>query len=561
MVRQTQAVVPGKVFSVYRLLDFPRAVEKLKQSGYVPRRVNEKFSGVTLLTFNLLKPGKPDWYRLLATVAVAESEITNLETLSPAFALFVECDSATYVTCAGSASKILQSFIDSDFGLEVAPKLIRKKRIKVDRAKMPTGPYEELQATHRDSYELSSRTGVSARITNEILGRAEKTDIELLTGIKLTNKRGVIVHAGAGIEIRRKLTFEELLSLVRAIDKEFPSHPDHFKITDGMERVATADQPRLWQELLRILQQAYADFLLESFEEESVGLSLPKSTDLLDLHHFVVTFRKPVRSDAPFDLFTVFECLRSVGLKYFTDSTLNTVRISCYTQTGDPIEEDLPLRSFLAAFIGVGSKDYALINAKWYLVDSDYVAWVKEQVSEMVEAAEELSREWVEVWGRSGGKLVAEDDWIGAVGDKDGVHVLHRDHIHLDGQNAGELCDILHLVNSKGYLHFVKRGLGVQVRELCSQAKVAMFQLRRRNDYIKEALCKLSSRGLMVGTEELRSFVPVLSVCDYKHGRAHLPLLQRLTFLAQLELAETRRNLGEQGFHNVVIHEIPSADT
>lgn len=548
----------GSRFQIYLVGDAEASRRYLNAGNYRQINLKAECRDLTLYVHSGDKP--PRWKDTLREILLDQNALNPLSNRTHSFVLYVSIGASTYAVCGGNGSLAIQKYTQSDFGLDIVARLIEPSRIRLKRQRGLTGEVAQVEEAYKGAYNFEIDPRNWGRITKELLGEASKIDMQAALGIEFDGRHRLKLHGKSGFAVNRSMTLEKLRLLIQAIERVREIEPK-IRVLKGFKEVGSkADRQRLDRHLLQELQRQFAEFRAhpEEWAEGRIGISHPDMRDFLRCASFWITLGDIEVEHDDLELADLFTFLQDQEKEDVLESYLTRVQLSGEDEEGGTIFPDTPLRRMINAELEIGGERFLAMDGKWYRIGGDFVADVDRKLEQILaESQANYNVAALPRWGTENGKLKTEDFYIDNTCNGLDRIKFHRNHVVLDGPDRGELCDILDITNGRSKFLFLKKGSGIQLRELCSQARESTLLYLHDARFIQKAAEKIREQ-LAVPPGDVRTPIVVMLFSDHILNRGATHLKDRLGTMVKVELVDTYRFLRSQAeAKEVAICEIP----
>ena len=232
-------------FGIYRILDSEKCNENLTKK-YTPLKVKD---GITGNLFVNKESDSPAWKEFVTDLSSTNTH--NMTNTRWSFVFLYDVDANSYAFTGGSGHHEIKEFVDQTFGMELACRLIFPDTVKLIKQKSLVGELQQESKIYRE-YNYNFDVTNWQKITSNLVGEADKTDLEELFG-KAVDSNRLVVEGGSFIKLKHALSMTELdkvLKRVSALMKK-PPRLDLFK---GFSPIHKENSKHLRKILLRELR-------------------------------------------------------------------------------------------------------------------------------------------------------------------------------------------------------------------------------------------------------------------------------------------------------------------
>jgi len=407
----------------------------------------------------------------------------NFDIIEFSFVLFIIHNSNIYCTVGGSGFSVIQTFIDTNFGIDFYQHFAKPEEdilLKVSTRgvasnisqKDNTYTYDQRISESLEYSEIPKRMKILVR---------EDLKKGIFSRYNLQSNK-TIMEVGSYFALRKKLNFGELKQLIKDIHNIRLDKSNYTQLT----LFSKIDDDNLTRELDNGLKEKIADDIilhntpqeLHRLKEGIIEVINPKKLEkFYECDQFKVRFRKTwskndrIVNDKS-DLY--FECTEHIfnSLNQITDKNEIKGKLYDLDVIGAVGEKNETFGNFYSHIVCERmylGKKYFRIDAKWYYLENKFLERINKDAINtyrLNELSENLLNGWQRGW---------EEEDYNQSHTQDNYFVLDkiiRDNI--------ELCDILIQKNKTLYFVHVKNGFTTQMRNLYIQ--VVLSAKRLNND-------------------------------------------------------------------------------
>lgn len=556
-------------FSIYKLVDQSNIVEdlttRLQTRGY-KQKYCEKPDSILFLNQGESKP--PTWRNFLSQVS-QDPDIFALTKKNPSFVLLHSIEGKHYAIAGGGGHLHINAFVEEDFGIDAICRILDPDRIKALTQGQFVGSIVQQEKIFRNFYDYNLDASNLSKLTKEIFGEINakmlKKVFKLTRRFEKTSKLSGKRCFWLGVSV----SYEELVSVITALHQinQLERKIDNYR---GYEQIKDKILlERLNEALSQELKMQYEEYCQnpDRHLDTRVHVSYSDAKELLLCDHFSMLhskIKKELNSKEPdsrlLNLTTVFSVLHQNDFKEFSWSLMDRIRIVGLDGDGEPTNVDGHLRKFIYAEIPEGDRVYYFYGGTWYVLSNEFEEQIHKKTAEIIGACSDplfALPEWKD-WRTSG----KEDDYINEACSDPTFVKMHKVPVYFHtGSGNSELCDIVSAQASPN-LVFIKRGTGVSLRDLFSQARMSVQLFKGNPKFREEAISKVYSQERRPSRTKMsfdRCGV-VLAIIDNSPNRSKKSLCDKLSVLAKLELLDCVQFLrNECGIDRIIIHEIKRA--
>lgn len=456
----------------------------------------------------------------------------------------------------------IKPFIEEDFGIDAICRVLDPNRIKALTQGVFVGSVIQQERIFRNFYDYNFDASNLSKLTKEIFGEIDTKTLGKVFKLTRKLKKNTKLAGKRGFWLGTSVSYDELVSVIASLH-QVNQLDRKIDIHRGYERIkAKALIERLDDALSQELQMQYEEYCQnpERHLDTRVHISYSDAKEILKCDHFCIMHSNKMQlSLDQLELTAVFETLRQNGFKDFSSSLWDRLRILGRDRDDEPTNVEGCLRKFIYAEIPVDGRVYYFYGGTWYVLSAEYEEQIHKKAAEIISACTDSSfplPEW-KSWTQSG----KEDGFINEVCGNPRFVKMHRVPVHFhSGPGNSELCDIVSLHENTD-LVFIKRGTGVSLRELFSQARMSVQLFIENSKFREVAISKVHSQQRRTSGNKI-SFERcgvALAIIDNSLLRSKIPLSNKLSVLAKLELLDCVQFLSERGIGRIIIHEIKRA--
>lgn len=418
-------------------------------------------------------------------------ELPNLQVMYPNLAAFFSRGKECYAISSGMGHTLFEQFIDVNFPLDVAQRIMSPKLTATAERDVSGALYGRTEQ-YRNAQRIvpSQNLGkiwqvIKGDITDEIKANAE------FEAIFEPDRSRIGVEAGSSIMIRRSIEiskFDALLEWLVKISKQrlTPAQKESFRFLSGLREISSRKNRKLIEDLKMEVAKdiraclATSQLIDYDFSHKNFMLYQAASEYSIDVKSSEYTWTTMPKSDE------VFEQLLSDGLIDMTDdaTVLDSLeKIGFFAEGNSPIDSTrASILNHLHGEVTHGSNHYFLIDTKFYLAQDSFLKSVKQDFKSLLEGSHfkndtSLRLKPFATGSQSEGdynnSFTDEPNWI--VGDKQLMENV-------------EISDLIHWSDTHIFIIHNKIGFGASVRDVCSQVRLSMEVIDRVIDASDSAL-------------------------------------------------------------------------
>lgn len=539
-------------FAAYKICDAEACIRNLDAKGWRP--ISCVDATFRLYVKAITTPVK--WVKPLRKIVTNPDEI-NFYNSSNSFVMFKRVNEATYAFTGGIGYFSIQDFIQPDFGLDIVSKLVKPDKIKYIKRKALAGRTVQDETVFKELYNYDYDSSNWGRISKEILGELNNRDVTAYFGLNFPKKIKIRLDGKDSLQINKSLSFEEL-DVVFGRLHEFDNIPRSINIFKGYEEVENHTlKQSLFTILVEDLKIQYTEYLANpnQFVEKNIFLSY------LDAKQFILTDVFIIDVDGfesdeieMVQLHNVFSMISECRYTEFEGDMLTNIYIRGYADEDEPEFVEM-LKAYIVAEVVCGGKTYCYLDKKWYELKNEFRQEVEAKTVEVL--GDRMINLQIPAWPITNGKLAIEDVYIENVCSLDSITQLHRDHVYIAGRDKAEVCDIVDTrINTK--FMFVKRGTGSTFRDLLAQVRNSVELFLSDANFRERSIAKINAKQEAGDNPPDYSNVQfVILVTDDSVNRAGVPLIEKMTAIAKIDLINTVNFLWGLGVQDVLVYEVP----
>jgi uncharacterized protein (TIGR04141 family) len=536
-------------FAIYKIEDAVSCTQNLMEYGFVEIECRDP----KYMLYMTKKVKKPKWERILLQVADDPTKIeASNETSS--FVLLRTIGDNVYAFTGGIGFFSIQNYIVQDYGIDLISKIIDPDRIKYIKQKPLAGKTVQEEHVFKEYYNYEFDPYNWGKISKEILGEIKDTDLKNDLGIDITGKFKIRLQGKSSFTINRSITLDQLDTVLERLE-ELSLKEDKFRLYKGFSEVTNRDRKNtLSAILIQNLISLYKGYRDKEYDvvESDVIISYADAREFILSDYYVLSYKNDSITLTELSLEHVFDFLIDLGIDEFDESYLSMIKIAGFNSEDEMRYMD-KLKTFLVADVVEKKTNYCYIDQKWFEVSKDLIEIANEEVCKVLEnyIIDEFK---LPKWKHASKKLETEDSYIPRVCSGNLVQ-MHRNHIHIKGQDKAEVCDIVDLRKDGTLFIFVKRGLGTSLRELFAQARNSMELYYKDGQFRSDSLEKIKEKTLQSFDEHKVGVI--LAYTDHILKRDDTSLVEKISTVVKLDLIQTFRFLDGIGIKNIMLYEIP----
>jgi uncharacterized protein (TIGR04141 family) len=444
---------------------------------YHLRLENVSFDGFSVTVYGTQDSHPHPWTELFGQT------ISDLFVSYPNLVAFIANDEVCYVISAGQGHTLFEQFVDRQFALEVAKRIMTPEVSATRRREISGAIYGQMQQYRTSQRIASSQTlgtvwsGLSGVVTKEV--RATRDFIEIFQ----PGTGDIGVEAGSSLLIKKSIEVTKLPKLIIWIEKLLQTdlttqQEADFSFMNGLTQIARRDKSQKEALALALATNIHAQ--LSSIDEIDLDFSHKNFPAYQEAHSYDFG-RTPelrvINYDTPPAASRVLGDLRdntALGSCQSGSEVLEVLRdIRFFANQTPPLSPlNAAIFDYLHGEILLGGEHFFLVDGAWYRASGDFLTRLRadfkkvhsgphfdasdlgmslDPCSDPTEGEYNLSYQDREKW------IVADRAFIERV----------------------ELADLIHWDGEKLYIVHNKVGYGASTRDVCSQILLSMNLLNR----------------------------------------------------------------------------------
>lgn len=420
----------------------------------------------------------PHAWKDLFGVTIKDLFVQNLN-----LAAFISKGDYCYAISAGGGCSLFEQFIDTQFSLEVAKRIMKPEIKSTESREIAGAIYGQVQQYRTSQMIISSQNlgtvwrALKGQVNDEV---KNSDDFDLIFD---PGKRAVNIEAGSALTIKRSVEINKLLECLDWIGKILDKDPtsqqeEDFKFLNDIKEISARKSADLLSKLKEQLGQ-------DIFDAMKAGAMIDLDFSHKDFLHYqdANTYcfeNKNIEpwEDMPPTASEVINALNDSG--QFDDcrdgadvaSILKNVSFHAINRNTPQDSQSGSVFNHLHGEVAYKGKKYFFIDGKWYEAQSGFMKRLEEDFNDLL-AKEEFfpltpkvsftpynhagEGKYNESYKEKGNWLVADRVFIANV----------------------EIADLFHWRDGKLYIIHNKKGFGVTVRDVCSQILHSMNIINR----------------------------------------------------------------------------------
>lgn len=426
------------------------------------------------------KKSLPPWKSFLSPITESNEEILKNQ-YAEGFILLLTSKTSdkTYAITGGIGYFAIQEYINSDYGIDVLSRIIRKedKIIKSTKEKSVIGGILGTIKFYRSSFNLFEsesfgkiyqelRTNLA---TNILINTFGFTDDEI--------KRGSFCIAKSSFNIAKAISIEHLIKIISGTEEILET--ESAISINNVKKIPKKRNTELIKKLEKELANQLYNRYVSNQNHPSFDLCHKNFEQYLTADKYIVirsSSKKNIFQDYAFedlrDADSFFEKLKLTPAPPQNSDTLFKLLNNLRILTKDGEDQWVTGGSFLSHILGdieLDGKKYFYIENIWYEINPDFIADLNSSCLSFI------SQNYID--------SLSLMNWPSSEDEKDYnlSHLGLANTLVLDrvlNENI-ELCDILKWDAENLYLIHVKSGFGNTVRDLASQIFIASSRLKQ----------------------------------------------------------------------------------
>lgn len=463
-------------------------------------------------------PTPPSWLDFVKDLLPdGQKEFRNY---SCAFLYLTTCDGVLFALSGGAGYSIIQNYVDNDFGIEVAVRMIKDQaKIKSLMQRAFKGVVRQM-VRNVENYSLNWDRENYDKVLNGVSGKGEflgrtggiigKSSISFRTETKLRDINNVI----------SKIT--RLLSEPKSIDI-----PKSFSVLNNPETIASAQNALVDSFNSYWTSQSGRENLYAEFDDPLTQFSC-------DRFSITVGGRKRGRKFEleDFDLDLIDQEKKDLlGLpESLSIEDIKKIDVYGYDSNG-VLHASLKLYDMLVYDVNIDGKDYVKLGKRWFLIEQQFVSTLDEMIASM-ELVSDFPDWDINVHPK-------ELDYNRSFASSISGQCLDQDLVHIGIQKI-ELCDVYEHT-SKAFYH-IKNVWGAKSSYLFLQGSTALHFYTKDAGFRNECSRKwptIFQRKIKTGNVIFGIAMDPIKANDFP---------KNLTFFAKLNLVEACNRIRDLGF-------------
>lgn len=467
----------------------------IKDKHYSSQRlqISEK-DGYTFYLFHSSKDSYPKWKNFFQGIVEQGQDILKHISKIEGFVLLLnkKSKSSIYAITGGIGYFAIQDFVDSQFGIDILSRLIKKedKIIKAVKENSTIGSVLgsiKYFRTHYNLYENDS----FGKIYQELKATLNKNLLTQKFGFSEADiKKDSFCIAKSSFKINKSINFDQML-----------------KIINGCESILENEAPIIINNVIKLNKKKDRE-LIEQLKESLFDLLWQRfnsNGELFDLCHkdfekYLTAWRYEIRKkQSKKNLFTnnitildnidiIFDTIKDSNLlnegsskKNEFINLLSELMIYSFDENDNELTKGL-LIEHIFGNVNYKGKQYFYINNVWYRIEDDFIKSLNNACNSFIKTNwfGELNHTW-----NSTNNMKENDYNREFIGDE---NTIVLDKIVPDNI---ELCDILKWDDDNIYLIHVKAGFDNSMRDICSQVFISASRLTQNLNDNKEYIDKV----------------------------------------------------------------------
>lgn len=443
------------------------------------------------------------------------TEGISLEYKIPSILILVNTKSGIYSIIGGTFYKYVLPFLDTSYGLNTYSRIMDPviDQIITIKTRGVTGLRAGMSEQFKDNYRLMDYIKFG-KIPTELKIKIAVETAELYFNQFLSNRsKNIILNISSGLNINKKLTFQELGLLIEIIEyietKKANDFFSSYKEINNKDRIKNSLKPALINELFN--QRVN----ITSKKISNFDVCYPnKIEDFYSADEYKVKLKKGKSNFKTIETTSEKSEILPIILKYLNEQNFDKnlesfsnyiYNIHIYSYKNDA--KKAILKTALIYHLNTelhiqGLGTYIYLDSKWYQLRNIFIQEMNQRCSDILNEYDLKNKVLNEEWkSKSNGKRENE----GTYNDR----YIKKDYLVLDAINPEsiELADIIHIDNGTVYLCHVKYGFSTSMRELYSQIISSARRLKNDlkdedNKYLRAVYKGLQSKSKNNGLNE-----------------------------------------------------------
>jgi len=448
-------------------------------NGYSPQEIVETSkNGYDLSLYYLRKNSAPKWKDFFHGIAEENEKILQKVGKNEGFIMLL-CNESIYSITGGLGFFSIQNYIDSDFGIDIISRLIKKdeKIIKSTKENSVVGGILGSIKYFRTQYNLFENDSFG-KIYQELKTSIEK-DV-LIENFGFTEediKKDSICIAKSSFKINKAINFDQLLTIIDGCEAVLEK--EDAIVINAVRKIVKKKNENLIEQLTKELMDQIWQRYIDEKSSFKFDLCHKDFEKYLTASKYEIRKNQSKKSVFPETYFSILDDIDILfkKLKEFNlidlDSQnakegfcklINSFKIFSFDEEGLELTK-WPLIYHIFGDVEYQNKRYFYINNVWYLIEDDFINALNDACNDFT------SKNWYSELGNHTWDYfnkVSENGFNKQFIGNENTIVLDK----ITPENI-EPCDILKWDEDNLYLLHVKAGFGNTMRDLCSQVLIA----------------------------------------------------------------------------------------
>ena len=402
------------------------------------------------------KISTPSWATYINTLL--PSPKPSLFNKNCSFILVIAHNTSNYILCGGYGFAVLQVYIEQDFGLNIALRMIDEKEISSLNQKSMKGTTRQIIRAVSGYVPLFDRDNYN-RILNTIEGKADFEGRKF----RVVGKSSLALRTTRDIDhVKEVLTeIEDILSRDEKV--HFPKSYTQVKDKEKVEQLEI------------MMLSNFQSYWRGDADRESIYLEFADPFAQFRCENFTVAYKHSKSDMADFDLDIIRELMREKGLLEIGDKEdLFKMTVSGINDAGILEIKKESVYNLIVFEGSIDSIHYIKIGKQWFQILEDVQKYIDRELANLT-----VHKERLPDWDTA--LMPEEKDYNKFVAKKNKWACLDEDFINIAGRSKIELCDLYD--SDTGTFYHIKETWGCKAAYLFTQGITSAETYRQSSEF------------------------------------------------------------------------------
>ncbi len=433
--------------------------------------------------YHFVKSLKPKWNNFFKGTIEDKSDIFNHLNKTSSFVAFYYNENNIYATIGGQAYPVIKDFIDWNFGIEVATRLINEKSNVIHQLQERDLLGTVLGRTlyFKDNHTLLDEDRFG-KIYKQLVVELTPNVIQKEFGFWDDEfKNGVICEIKSGFKMRKSVNFSRMLKIMEKIDTILQQEK-----TIELNKVELVKNISKRIELRKTLCKILYSYYIDRSKELDYQFCHPDFQTFFSASHYRFSYseNKILNPRSIFPLFISDLSALNIKTPEDIEKKLFATKLISYNSEDKIIKNSAILIHLQIELQDEEGKTYFHIDSNWWKINDTFINDLNNQCQIIFHEKKTDLNLLPKKWNIKKGEH--ETDYNQKYLHEDNYIVLDK----IISENI-ELCDIMYYNEKTLYLIHVKKGFNNSMRDLTNQISISANRLSKTLNDDKAYLKKI----------------------------------------------------------------------